>query len=48
MGIKYLECVGYEADDIIGTISKMVDNNDEVNIVAQLFLKLMIWPQISH
>jgi len=29
MGIKYLECVGYEADDIIGTLSKMVDNNDE-------------------
>ena len=26
----------------------MVDNNDEVNVVAQLFLKLMIWPQISH
>ena len=29
MGIKYLECSGYEADDIIGTLSKMVDNNDE-------------------
>ena len=29
MGIKYLECVGYEADDIIGTLSKMVDKNDE-------------------
>ena len=29
MGIKYLECAGYEADDIIGTLSKMVDDNDE-------------------
>ena len=29
MGIKYLECEGYEADDIIGTFAKMVDNNDE-------------------
>ena len=29
MGIKYLEYVGYEADDIIGTLSKMVDIDDE-------------------
>ena len=29
MGIKYLECPGYEADDIIGTLAKMVDENDE-------------------
>ena len=29
MGIKYLECPGYEADDIIGTLSKMVDKNDD-------------------
>ena len=29
MGIKYLECAGYEADDIIGTLAKMVDKNDE-------------------
>jgi len=28
MGIKYLEYEGYEADDIIGTLAKMVDNND--------------------
>ena len=26
MGIKYLEVVGYEADDIIGTFAKMIDN----------------------
>jgi len=31
MGIKYLECDGYEADDIIGTLAKMVDNNTEYN-----------------
>ena len=29
MGIKYLECDGYEADDIIGTLSKMIDDNDD-------------------
>lgn len=29
MGIKYLECPGYEADDIIGTISKMVDEHED-------------------
>jgi len=29
MGITYLECDNYEADDIIGTIAKMIDNNDE-------------------
>lgn len=29
MGIKYLECPGYEADDIIGTLAKIVDENDE-------------------
>ncbi|MBQ7140988.1 MAG: DNA polymerase I [Bacilli bacterium] len=28
MGIKYLEIDNYEADDIIGTIAKMVDDND--------------------
>lgn len=29
MGIKYLECEGYEADDIIGTISLWCDNDPE-------------------
>ena len=29
MGIKYLECENYEADDIIGTIAKMVDIDNE-------------------
>ena len=29
MGIKYLECEGYEADDIIGTISLWCDNNPQ-------------------
>lgn len=29
MGIKYLECAGYEADDIIGTCSKMIDDSKE-------------------
>ena len=29
MGIKYLECAGYEADDIIGTISKYTENDDK-------------------
>lgn len=29
MGIKYLEIDNYEADDIIGTISKMVDENKD-------------------
>ena len=29
MGIKYLEVVGYEADDIIGTYAKMIDDNDD-------------------
>ena len=29
MGIKYLEVVGYEADDIIGTFSKMIDESLE-------------------
>ena len=28
MGVKYLECPGYEADDIIGTLAKMIDEND--------------------
>ncbi len=28
MGIKYLEVVGYEADDIIGTFSSMIDNSN--------------------
>lgn len=28
MGIKYLEADGYEADDIIGTFAKMVDETD--------------------
>jgi DNA polymerase-1 len=27
LGIKYLECPGYEADDIIGTLAKMVDKD---------------------
>ena len=27
MGIKYLEVPGYEADDIIGTIAKLIDEN---------------------
>ena len=29
MGIKYLECEGYEADDIIGTISSWCDKDPE-------------------
>ena len=29
MGIKYFEIDNYEADDIIGTMSKIVDNEDE-------------------
>ena len=29
MGIKYVEVVGYEADDIIGTYAKMVDMDDD-------------------
>ena len=29
MGIKYLECTGYEADDIIGTVSKWTENDPE-------------------
>lgn len=29
MGIKYLECVGYEADDIIGTIALWCDKDPE-------------------
>ena len=28
MGIKYLEIDNYEADDIIGTVSKMIDDNN--------------------
>ena len=28
MGIKYLEIDNYEADDIIGTITRMIDEND--------------------
>ena len=28
MGIKYVEVVGYEADDIIGTFAKMIDDNN--------------------
>lgn len=31
MGIKYLECSGYEADDIIGTLAKMVDLSNDYN-----------------
>ena len=33
MGIKYIECDGYEADDIIGTYSKMVDNSPDMEAV---------------
>ena len=29
MNIKYLEVPGYEADDIIGTFAKMIDNNED-------------------
>lgn len=29
LGIKYLECPGYEADDIIGTLAKQVDEDKE-------------------
>lgn len=29
MGIKYLEVPGYEADDIIGTYAKMIDEHDD-------------------
>ncbi len=29
MGIKYLECAGYEADDIIGTVSLWCENDPE-------------------
>ena len=29
MGIRYIEVDGYEADDIIGTYAKMVDDNDD-------------------
>ena len=29
MGIKYLECIGYEADDIIGTISLWCDKDPD-------------------
>ncbi len=31
MGIKWLEAKGYEADDIIGTVSNMVTNVDDFN-----------------
>ena len=34
MGIKYFELEGYEADDIIGTFSKKVDEND--NFIATI------------
>ena len=29
LGIKYLEVVGYEADDIIGTYAKMIDDSED-------------------
>lgn len=29
MGIKYLECAGYEADDIIGTVSMWCEKDPE-------------------
>lgn len=29
MGIKYYECAGYEADDIIGTFAKKIDEEEE-------------------
>jgi DNA polymerase-1 len=29
MGIKYIEVDNYEADDIIGTIAKEIDENDD-------------------
>lgn len=31
LGIKYLECENYEADDIIGTLAKMVDETKDFN-----------------
>ncbi len=31
MGIKYIECDNYEADDIIGSFAKMVDNDSKYN-----------------
>ena len=34
MGIKYLECEGYEADDIVGTYARMVD--EDKNFVATI------------
>ena len=35
MGIKVVECEGYEADDILGTLSKMCsDNNEECVILT--------------
>jgi DNA polymerase-1 len=34
LGIKYIECPGYEADDIIGTLAKMVDNDK--NFIATI------------
>ena len=34
MGIKYFELAGYEADDIIGTFAKKVDEND--NFIATI------------
>jgi 5'-3' exonuclease len=48
MHIPIIEVAGYEADDLIGTIAKQAEKQNQVFMVTQIRILLNWYPKYIH